>query len=235
MNLKFRCKKCGECCHFQTYLPLTEWEAKEIQEIADKKNIEINIKPLPKATNLDKKSGKTFCIKYGMFNAPCPFLLKDNSCSIYEARPLRCKQFPMLYTPLTKIERTYSPACFMKCKHFDNKKMFHEIFMPNGPTPIDKQELKNKLIDIYGIDIFACALQENMASEFILDQLSELAEDKKIKLRKVDVYNIKNKEVIPSLDFLEFLGLLDEESKESLITSLKDTDSIKKKLLDSLP
>ncbi|MGY6562836.1 MAG: YkgJ family cysteine cluster protein [Luteibaculaceae bacterium] len=31
---------------------------------------------------------------YVLTTAPCPFLLQDNSCSVYENRPLACREYP---------------------------------------------------------------------------------------------------------------------------------------------
>ena len=66
---------CGHCCYVS--VSITDFEAKWIGE-------RLNIKPAPIKQSirrsLTKVSGKT----------PCVFL-KDNSCSIYEFRPLTCR------------------------------------------------------------------------------------------------------------------------------------------------
>lgn len=36
---------------------------------------------------------------YVMNTAPCPFLMNDNYCSVYEGRPLACKEYPHTDSP----------------------------------------------------------------------------------------------------------------------------------------
>lgn len=223
--MKFECKKCGECCKQTTgilkFLPLYEWEAKEIQELAREKNISVNIKPLPKNSRMDKKTGKVFCFLFGMFNSPCPFL-KCNQCSIYEKRPLICRQFPILKTPSFSINKTFGADSFLMCPNFDNKKNFDDYFHINPePKLIETKEINNFLIETYG-DCFNSALQSNSITQFIAQSLFEYNRDKKIKLREVSEYDLDKANVISLFEFFKEIGLMDEAGKEYLISKLKD-------------
>lgn len=64
-----QCSRCGKCC--TPLLPIGEKETKAIKKYIAKKKI------VPSNENINK----------------CPFLTKDNSCSIYDIRPEICTKF----------------------------------------------------------------------------------------------------------------------------------------------
>ena len=77
------CLSCANCC--KTISPFLI--DKDIQRIAS----HLRMKPsefVEKYLNLDKDNDYVFK------ETPCPFLMEDNYCSIYENRPRACKEYP---------------------------------------------------------------------------------------------------------------------------------------------
>jgi hypothetical protein len=77
------CLACANCC--KTHSPL--FTEKDIIRIARN----LNMKPavfVSKYLLLDEDGDWVFQ------TTPCPFLLHDNKCSIYEFRPQACKEYP---------------------------------------------------------------------------------------------------------------------------------------------
>lgn len=86
-GLKFKCTQCGQCC---TGAPGFVWVDKE------------DVKKLAHALEISEEAFlKTYCRKVGArisllekaANYDCIFL-KNQKCSLYEARPKQCKKFP---------------------------------------------------------------------------------------------------------------------------------------------
>jgi len=148
MKKIFQCQGCGECCkqfgkENNSFLPLFEWETEDYKELAKQKGIALNIEPIH--FFLDKKSGFVFCLEYGMFNQPCPFL-ENNKCSIYNNRALVCRQFPIFWTPQFTPDKSFGRNCFLTCKNFESKKQFDELFKTN--KEISGEEIKEYLITL---------------------------------------------------------------------------------------
>jgi len=48
----------------------------------------------------ESKGSNEFPVNLGLLHDPCPYLNRDHSCSVYEARPLGCATFPLnLFLP----------------------------------------------------------------------------------------------------------------------------------------
>lgn len=80
---KIDCLSCANCC--KTISPFLI--DKDIQRIAS----HLRMKPsefVEKYLYLDKDDDYVFK------ETPCPFLMQDNYCSIYEYRPRACKEYP---------------------------------------------------------------------------------------------------------------------------------------------
>ena len=79
----FDCLTCANCC--KTTSPL--FLDKDVERLAKHfkiKPVEFTIKYLV----IDEDGDKV------LHSSPCPFLGKDNYCSVYEARPNACREYP---------------------------------------------------------------------------------------------------------------------------------------------
>ena len=103
---KIDCLKCGNCC--ATTGPLLK--VKDIDSLAASKKM----KPADFTTTFLKiDEDGDFVFK----SLPCPFLRTDNYCSVYEARPGACKEYPhtqqrniLTKLPITFLNSMICPA-----------------------------------------------------------------------------------------------------------------------------
>jgi len=93
------CIQCGICCRKCYPIRL---EAIDIQRISTFKNISINQCYIQ---YVDIATEGYFCIKG---DRPCRFLARDNTCTIYSARPYVCRIYPFTSFP-RKV--TFEPDC----------------------------------------------------------------------------------------------------------------------------
>lgn len=77
------CLKCANCC--RTTSPI--WRDKDIERASSFLGIR-PAKMTEKYLHIDEDGDYVFNF------APCPFLGEDNYCSIYEARPKACREYP---------------------------------------------------------------------------------------------------------------------------------------------
>lgn len=91
--MTFKCRNCGRCCtDFFTQIGLTLGDVQRIADWLGKDPEELfkeHISLMPFGTD----TPNIFEIELGM-NLPCRFR-KDGKCSIYNARPLNCRMFPV--------------------------------------------------------------------------------------------------------------------------------------------
>jgi len=77
------CLSCGNCC--KTTSPI--FYQKDIERVS--KHLRITpSKLIEKYLHLDEEND------YVVNSAPCPFLSADNYCSVYDARPTACREYP---------------------------------------------------------------------------------------------------------------------------------------------
>jgi len=229
--MKFKCKNCGACCRdFGKHknLPLFEWEAEDLRKIAKERGIELNIKPTKDNIHLDKKSGEMFSLLYGMFNVPCPFHI-DNKCSIYEQRPLICRQFPLHHTPLASKDQPYGADAFLMCQNFDSELDFNNHFKET--KEVKKEEIIDYLKETYG-DCYDYTLQSENATQFLRWFIQGLIKEKQINSKEINNKPFKEENVLPFFDFCLKHRFIDKKTKEDTIKLLRDKNKLKEFIED---
>lgn len=89
---KINCLECANCC--KTISPV--FKERDITRLADHFKVRPSIF-VDKYLYLDQDGD------YVLKSSPCPFLLENNECSVYEKRPFACKSYPHTATlPLKK-------------------------------------------------------------------------------------------------------------------------------------
>jgi Fe-S-cluster containining protein len=230
----FECQKCGHCCKsFKDEerglkgLPLFEWEKEELEKVAKEKGIELNIE----VTDIiyDKKSNSYICLNFSLIQEPCPFL-KETQCSIYNKRPLICRAFPLVKSPLTMKEgEKFDLSSFIDCPNFDFKSFLMENFsLEEGkPYKISKEKMIREYYYMFGEDMLVSSTIQNILKDFSDSTMKRLFEDKLIKLRKVSRFDYNRVKATPFFEFLKKIGFCDEEGKKELIKQLTDEKETK--------
>ena len=107
------CTKCGLCC--KNMGPI--FRNTDIKHICS--TIGMDAKKFKEENLMQDPDGVGFMLK----KLPCPLQNEDNTCSIYEVRPLSCSNFP--HTKSVSIHRRlgglaldslYCPAAFLICE-----------------------------------------------------------------------------------------------------------------------
>jgi uncharacterized protein len=88
------CLQCANCC--KTTSPI--FTNRDIERISSVFKLSIQAF-IDRYLHIDEDG------HYVLNKAPCPFLLPDNYCSIYESRPKACREYP--HTGQRKIHRTF--------------------------------------------------------------------------------------------------------------------------------
>lgn len=88
--IPFVCKECGECCNRLG----TGWAPYDIDRATGYLSLEHDEFLKKYLEGKESEEG----IKYSRNVKPCPFLTKENSCSIYPERPLACRLYPLRTT-----------------------------------------------------------------------------------------------------------------------------------------
>jgi Fe-S-cluster containining protein len=106
---EFDCLSCANCC--KSISPALYY--KDIERMASA----LRLKPsdfMDKYTRMDEDNDYVFR------QTPCPFLMNDNYCSIYESRPKACREYPHTDRPrfyqildLTLKNTTVCPAAYL--------------------------------------------------------------------------------------------------------------------------
>ncbi|TDN61925.1 YkgJ family cysteine cluster protein [Paraburkholderia sp. BL10I2N1] len=126
MDIDFECTMCGKCCH-DLRLPLTVTEAVAWLERGNDVQILCDALPWPEEPPEDNlqaahtrrrsfaaMSGslptRVVVILAGAYAGPCPNLLPDMRCGIYEQRPLVCRIYPAETNPFIAPTPMYK-AC----------------------------------------------------------------------------------------------------------------------------
>lgn len=127
---KSACLRCGECCNirekisieaeeeniikralykrtgvlylypFSRYtISISNDEAKQIRQLSKKHNISLSI--LPKKIFFNPQRNTAYVYDWFLDHDICPFF--DGNCTIYESRPLICREFPVLKYDRTEV------------------------------------------------------------------------------------------------------------------------------------
>jgi Fe-S-cluster containining protein len=118
---RFECVQCGDCCRRigknskekastedeiilvldEGTIEVFEWELERLKSLASKKGINLAVSPCRVVydTRGDVKIVLTWAIDFDV----CPFLSKNNLCTIYENRPSICRAFPILDSNILDI------------------------------------------------------------------------------------------------------------------------------------
>lgn len=223
--MKFECKGCGACCKdfgSGKCLPIFEWEKEILEQEAKKLGISLNIKPT--VFLLDKKSGKAFAYKYGMFNMPCPFLI-NNKCSIYLKRPLICQKFPIFKTP--EFSKVIDENSFLDCVNFDSQKFLRKFVADDENVHKEKEDMNEEFRKVFG-NCFQSALRSDMITNFIEKMIQEYDDERIIKVRKISNYDSKKHEILGFFEFLISIGELNDSDKNKIIQTFVDDKKFQK-------
>ena len=100
-GLRFECTGCGDCCRKPgpVFFP-----GPELERAAQA--LELSLREFRRRYRVTRVDGVT-AIDPG--NVPCPFLLEDGRCRIYEARPTQCRTFPF-WPEVAITERSWRKA-----------------------------------------------------------------------------------------------------------------------------
>lgn len=204
--MKFKCKKCGQCCkNFGGgFLPLWEWEVDKLKKIIEEKFISPNLEY--SEIWLDEKSGLTFCFQMRLAHEPCPFL-RDNKCVIYKNRPLVCRCFPLHYNPANSENK----LSFGNCPYCNLKK-----FLEKQNSKKEKEIRKYE--KFFGKNSFKSSFKLNEIEKSINEIMEKLIRQEKIKIKKLEKTDLeKYPEPSPFFEFLVKAKLMDENTKEKMI------------------
>jgi Fe-S-cluster containining protein len=120
MDINFDCTMCGNCCH-NLRLPLTVSESIAWLRRGDKVQLFVEAIPWPEEPPPDNliaahKRRRSFPATSGSlpirvvvvivaaFDGPCPNLLDDMRCGVYEKRPLVCRIYPAEINPFIELD-----------------------------------------------------------------------------------------------------------------------------------
>jgi Fe-S-cluster containining protein len=110
-------------------------EKNSLIKLAKERGVELNIKPLRGFLGKDKK----ICVfKWFIDHNECPFLI-NNSCSIYESRPLVCRSFPYL-PPFACQPVPQHPITSTYCSYAKSGEIYHNL-MNDYNVFIERQKL----------------------------------------------------------------------------------------------
>lgn len=134
------CEKCGRCCREIEQIAMTD---SDLIQLAD--HLKMSEDAVIKKYKIKER------VVEGSFEfylpAPCPFVKKDNSCSIYPIRPKNCKIYP-----LGQYKEHMSLRCPAFCPRCDKIKHAYMAFLLSTWLSIKYPGVSRKYLESQGID-----------------------------------------------------------------------------------
>ncbi len=135
MDIIYKCKKCGTCCHeipgeMVKRIPIYPDEADKLIKIAKEQGIEFKI--IEDLVFPDLKNEKILIITYRIRldnkNQACPFYHDLEGCSIQEIKPLACQSYPLSLKQVDafNFEISIDPLCSFVLQYYDDLKSLNQ-------------------------------------------------------------------------------------------------------------
>lgn len=152
---------------YRSTIPLHEWEIPVLKKEATKRQIALKI--VPYLTIWDVVNKVPIVLNWTLDHDDCPFLSKDNLCTINDNKPIVCKAYPLHFYGLTKPE----PNRKIDIDHGDcpNAVIFDKT---DSPEKIRYSYLIRKLFAAYGSSLVEM-LQEEAAVNFEANTLKTMS------------------------------------------------------------
>lgn len=247
---EFKCLKCGNCCKTlvgserklidyeppcfigEGVSPIIALAIPTLNIMDWEKDLFPKDVVVPNLIVYDLISNRTIVINYTLNTESCPLVKEDNTCSVYENRPLQCKSFPNPYRFSGEGLKTPSNA-FGLCK---GEMPLESLSIMMGFKKIDDKhmtlnhnELNKNLYKRYGMNVIYGEIEETLTKEGA-ELLMKLQKAGKIKLARTGydmkylIKKIYSSKHIGISKFLEECGL---GSIEAIATNKDNIEKIK--------
>ncbi|MFX0003637.1 MAG: YkgJ family cysteine cluster protein [Candidatus Hodarchaeota archaeon] len=154
---KYKCRKCGTCCHeipgdYVKRIPIYPEEADKLIEIAKERNVMFKI--IEDLVFPDIKNEKimilTYRIRLDNENQGCPFYNSQNGCTVHDIKPLACQAYPLALKRIDafNFEISIDPLCNFVIENYNEIKnldlsQLKDVFKEEYPKA-DRFYRKNK-------------------------------------------------------------------------------------------
>ncbi|MHA1294620.1 MAG: YkgJ family cysteine cluster protein [Promethearchaeota archaeon] len=156
-SLKYKCMKCGICCHevpgdYVKRIPLYPDEVDKLIEVAKKRGVLFRV--IEDLVFPDIKNKKilvvTYRIRLDNETSGCPFYNKNKGCTVHEIKPYACQAYPLALKRIDafNFQISIDPLCNYVIENYDalknaNMITLKEIFREEFPKA-EKFYRKNK-------------------------------------------------------------------------------------------
>ncbi|MFX1501720.1 MAG: YkgJ family cysteine cluster protein [Promethearchaeota archaeon] len=184
MSIKYKCRKCGTCCHeipgdYVKRIPIYPDEADNLIEIAKERDIKFKI--IEDLVFPDTKNQKililTYRIRLDNENQGCPFYSAQYGCTVHHTKPLACQAYPLALKRIDafNFEISIDPLCNFVIKNYNklenlNLQTLKEIFKEEYPKA-EKFYQKNKKL-IFKIRKLEAAKEISIPRQITLEEFN---------------------------------------------------------------
>lgn len=205
-------------------LPLFDWELDKFRDFGKEYQKYVSITPLWVVLSHKRE---VVVIAWNVNHDTCPFLSKDNKCTVYQDRPLICRSFPVLSCGVGKYlsgENRLNIAIATSCRCYKNQEAFTEVTNISG--------VSKRLFDQFGESFISMAKFEiyNLYIALLLEEAIRKGKILQEEVSKSQIHHTLNKGHIRLLDFLEREKIATREEVMDGLT--RQTDTILKDLLN---